>query len=182
MKGLWAVLTIISFSLSSCAWGGKPSHVKEAEASLKGGPGTEIVGRVTFKEVEGGVEIAAEIKGLTQGLHGFHIHEKGDCSAPDFSSAGGHFNPTHESHGGPDDSERHAGDLGNIVADENGVATYHRIDKRLKLNGSESIIGKGVIVHAKKDDLVTQPTGDAGGRVACGVIIVSPVCSLSPRA
>jgi Cu-Zn family superoxide dismutase len=164
-------LALALLALSSCAWDGSPSHVKEAEASLKGAPGTKIEGVVHFKEVDGGVEITAKISGLTPGPHGFHIHENGLCAAPDFASAGGHFNPTKQAHGSPDSEVRHVGDLGNILADDAGDAIYHRVDKLVQLNGPDSIIGKGVIVHEKADDFETQPTGNAGGRVACGVVI-----------
>jgi Cu-Zn family superoxide dismutase len=104
------------------------------------------------------------------GPHGFHIHEKGDCSAADASSAGGHFNPTGKPHGGPDSDARHAGDFGNIEADATGNARYSRTFSDLTLDGESSIIGKAIIVHQKADDLKTQPSGDAGGRIGCGVI------------
>jgi Cu-Zn family superoxide dismutase len=104
-------------------------------------------------------------------MHGFHIHENGDCSAPDGSSAGGHFNPTDQNHGGPDASVHHIGDLGNIRADENGNATYEATLSFLSLgDGENSILNRGLIVHALEDDLVSQPTGAAGARLACGVI------------
>ncbi|MCB1113222.1 MAG: superoxide dismutase family protein [Chlamydiia bacterium] len=157
-------------ALASCTWGDSKSHVTSAEARLKGAPGTEVRGTVTFTEVEGGVEVVAKISGLQPGKHGFHIHEKGDCTASDFNSAGGHYNPTNEPHASPDVDRRHIGDLGNLIADEQGIAHYHRVDNRLELNGKHSIIGKGLIVHLKEDDFVTQPTGNAGARVACAVI------------
>ena len=116
----------------------------------------------------------AELTGLQPGQHGFHIHEFGDCSdVAKAASAGGHFNPTNHQHGAPDASDRHEGDLGNIEADAQGKAHVDITDKVLKLSGNESIIGHAVIVHEKADDLKTQPTGDAGGRLACGVIGVA---------
>lgn len=162
-----AILALLA--LSSCTWGSKP-HVSSAEAELNG---DQVHGTVLFQEVEGGVEIIAKISGLTPGKHGFHIHEKGDCSAADFTSAGGHFNPTNEAHGAPDANVRHAGDLGNLIADEEGVAYYHKVDTRIHLNGKDSIVGRGLIVHSQEDDFTTQPTGNAGGRVACAVIVES---------
>jgi|688.fasta_scaffold16606_1 Cu-Zn family superoxide dismutase len=144
--------------------------VKKAQAELSPTQGNRAKGIVTFTEVDKGVEIVAEMVGLTPGLHGFHIHEYGDCSAPDGSSAGGHFNPDHTKHGGPDSKERHVGDLGNIKADLSGVGHYHRIDTQIKLTGPDSIIGRSLVVHAKPDDYKTQPTGNSGARVACGVI------------
>ena len=131
---------------------------------------SKVKGKVTFTQQEGGVEIVAELTGLAAGEHGFHIHEFGDCSMADGVCAGGHFNPTGAPHGGPDDAKRHAGDFGNIKADASGNATYKRIDKMIKLNGPDSIIGRSVIVHAGRDDLKTQPSGDAGARVGCGAI------------
>lgn len=129
-----------------------------------------VKGTVVFTQVQGGVEVTAEISGLKPGEHGFHVHEFGDCSAPDGTSAGGHFNPTGAPHGGPDDAQRHVGDLGNIKADESGNATYKRVDKMVALNGPHSVVGRGIIIHAGRDDLKSQPSGDAGARVACGVI------------
>ena len=129
-----------------------------------------VAGIVRFTQVEGGVQVSATIEGLTTGKHGFHIHELGDCSAPDATSAGGHFNPEGQPHAGPDQSERHVGDLGNLEADEAGRARYERLDDHLSLGGEHSILGRAVIVHAAEDDFTTQPTGAAGGRVACGVI------------
>ncbi len=130
----------------------------------------KVSGKVTFTQKSDGVEIVGEFTGLQPGEHGFHVHEFGDCSMADGKCAGGHFNPAGEPHAGPDDAQRHAGDFGNIKADGQGHATYKRTDKIIKLNGPNSIIGRALIVHAKPDDLKTQPSGDAGDRVGCGVI------------
>ena len=112
----------------------------------------------------------ATVKNLTAGRHGFHIHEYGDCSAVDATSAGGHFNPQNKPHGAPDSAERHVGDLGNIEANQACLAVTDFVDPRLSLEGPQAIIGRSVIVHAKADDLKSQPTGAAGARLACGVI------------
>ncbi len=154
--------------------GKNPRETSSAKAVLLPTEGSDVRGVVNFTEVKDGVKIVAHIEGLSEGPHGFHIHEHGDCSAPDASSAGGHYNPTNKKHGCPGDEERHVGDLGNIVADENGSAHYERIDSVIRLNGEHSIIGKAVIVHEKEDDCKTDPTGDAGGRMACGVITPLP--------
>jgi Cu-Zn family superoxide dismutase len=154
--------------------------VKNAFAVINPTKGNIVCGVVHFRKVDGGVEIRAIIDGLTPGKHGFHIHEFGDCSAPDAASAGGHFNPTNEMHGGPDHSRRHAGDLGNLVANENGHAVYERIDSIINLNGPNSIVGRSVIIHSMPDDYTTQPTGNAGGRVGCGVIIENTSRSTLP--
>ena len=129
-----------------------------------------VRGVVTFTQTDKGVKVYAHLAGLTPGKHGFHIHEFGDCTASDLMSAGGHFNPTQMSHGAPTDEMRHSGDLGNIVADEKGMAVLEWVDPAMQLSGPNSIIGHAVVVHAKEDDLKTQPTGNAGGREACGVI------------
>jgi Cu-Zn family superoxide dismutase len=149
------------------------ARAEKAIAVLHPTKGHTVTGTVTFTKVADGVRVVAEVEGLTPGDHGFHIHEFGDCSAPDATSAGPHFNPTEHKHSGPDDDARHAGDLGNLTADNSGKAHYDRVDKQLKFTGKESILGRSVIVHEKADDLKTQPTGDAGGRVACGVIGVA---------
>ena len=129
-----------------------------------------VSGVVRFTRVAGGVQVSATVDGMATGKHGFHIHELGDGSAPDGTSAGGHFNPEGQPHAGPDASERHVGDLGNLEADKSGRAHYERLDDRLSLAGAHSIVGRAVIVHAGEDDLSSQPTGNAGGRQACGVI------------
>lgn len=141
-----------------------------AIATLNPTEGNEVSGVVTFTTTDKGLRIVADVEGLTPGKHGFHIHEYGDCSAADGTSAGGHFNPFNKPHGAPTSMERHAGDLGNIVADENGKAHLDWTDPILKLGGENSIVGRAVIVHAGEDDLHSQPTGNAGPRVACGVI------------
>jgi Cu-Zn family superoxide dismutase len=130
---------------------------------------SKVTGKVVFTKVTDGIEIAAEISGLSPGDHGFHVHEFGDCSMADGVCAGGHFNPGGKPHGKPDAAERHAGDFGNLTADASGKATYKRVDKVATLNGPNSIIGRSIIVHAAPDDF-SQPTGNAGARVGCGVI------------
>lgn len=146
------------------------ADTKKAKVNVQPTKGNEVKGVVTFTVVPEGVLVIADIEGLKPGEHGFHVHEHGDCSAPDGSSAGDHFNPTHQKHGGPDSSERHAGDLGNIVADSNGKAHYERVDKLIKLSGQDSIVGKSIVIHADPDDFKTQPSGKSGARIACGVI------------
>lgn len=155
-----------------------PSHTfagdpTKAIAVLHPTTGSTVAGTVTFTVSGDAVKVVADLTGLTPGKHGFHIHEFGDCSSPDAKSAGGHFNPGGHQHGAPDATDRHAGDLGNIDADASGKAHLEISDKVMKLSGNDSIVGHAVIVHEKADDLKTQPTGDAGGRVACGVIGVA---------
>jgi len=132
--------------------------------------GNDVSGTVTFTKTAQGIKIVADVEGLSPGKHGFHVHEFGDCTAPNGTSAGGHFNPENTKHGAPTDTERHVGDLGNLEADADGNAHYERTDTFIALSGPHSIIGRGIIVHAGEDDLISQPTGAAGARVACGVI------------
>lgn len=129
-------------------------------------------GVVTFTQRRDQVTIVADITGLRpNGTHGFHIHEVGDCSAPDASSAKGHYNPKGHKHGAPGSFPRHAGDLGNLHADANGHARYERVVHNISVDGVYNpIVGRAVIVHLNADDLTTQPTGGAGPRIGCGVI------------
>jgi Cu-Zn family superoxide dismutase len=149
----------------------KSSAPLKAIAVLHPTGGNKLSGTVTFTEVADGVQVQAEITGLTPGNHGFHVHEFGDCSAADASSAGAHFNPTNKPHAGPDATERHVGDMGNVEADASGKAKLEYVDHHISLtNDQASVIGRSVVVHAKADDLKSQPAGDSGARIACGVI------------
>ena len=141
-----------------------------ATAELSPTEGNTVAGTITFTEDMGAVHVAYHVTGLAAGNHGFHIHETGDCSAPDGTSAGGHFNPDGTAHGAPDAAEHHIGDLGNIEADEDGMAMGDANATSLTFEGDNSFVGKAVIVHGGEDDLTTQPTGNAGPRLACGVI------------
>jgi Cu-Zn family superoxide dismutase len=144
--------------------------VNQAIAHVHGYQDKNLTGAVIFTEVPEGIQIVADVDGLKPGKHGFHVHEHGDCSGTDGMKAGGHFNPTNSKHGGPDSPERHVGDFGNLVADEKGHAHYDRVDKLITFEGSNSILDKSIIIHVDPDDYVTQPTGNAGARIACGKI------------
>lgn len=145
-----------------------------ASARLDPTKGNQVSGSVTFTPTGNRILVKAEVRGLTPGLHGFHIHEKGDCSSGDGISAGGHFNPHKKPHGGASGAERHAGDLGNLNADAGGVARLEIEVEGVALGSGEgNIVGKGMIVHAAPDDFKTQPTGNSGGRQACGVIVMT---------
>ncbi len=134
--------------------------------------GNTTAGKIRFTPVAGGVQIVADISGLTPGAkHAFHIHEFGDISAEDGAAAGGHYNPGGHPHGGPEAEHHHAGDLGNLTADAAGNAHYELTAKGLSLCcGAQPVIGRSVIIHAKEDDLTSQPAGNAGPRIAQGVI------------
>ena len=146
----------------------------EVTAVLRPTEGNEASGTITFQQRGDVVEVRGPLAGLKPGEHGFHIHEKGDCNCPDAECAGPHWSPKQMPHGAPTATERHAGDLGNVTADGDGAATVDLKDKVLKLDGEESIIGRAVVLHANPDDLKTQPSGNAGARVACGVIELKP--------
>lgn len=168
MKIILTVSLCLIFIAGCAGMGSK--HVT-AIAELKPTKGNQAHGLIVFQEKKDKLVMKIELSGLAPGLHGFHIHEKGDCSAPDATSAGGHYNPRGKPHGGPGISERHGGDLGNIEADNNGKANLEIEITGLSLQDeAENILGKSVIVHAARDDLKSQPAGNAGARVACGVI------------
>ena len=141
-----------------------------ASAALMPTQGNNVQGNVTFRQEADGVRVIAEIRGLTPGSHGFHVHENGDCSAPDASSAGGHFNPHQTEHGKVGEGAYHAGDLPSLEADADGNAKLDVLLNSLEITGDHGIAGRGLIVHADPDDYVSQPTGNAGARVACAVI------------
>lgn len=143
---------------------------RSAVAVLVPTKGSTASGVIRFTQTEKGVRVVAEVTGLPPGDHGFHIHEFGDLTSSDGASAGGHFNPMNAKHGAPQAEERHVGDLGNLKADAEGRATLDYVDPMLKLDGPHSIIGRGVVTHASPDDLTSQPTGNAGARLAVGVI------------
>jgi Cu-Zn family superoxide dismutase len=172
LLGLGVLAAAQSPSPSPAAPAG-PKKVTRAVAVVRPTQGSNVEGTVWFNAAPGGVAVKASLKGLAAGNHGFHVHEFGDCTAPDATSAGGHFNPKGNPHGAPADAARHAGDLGNVQASSDGTATLEWTDPSMKLDGSDGVIGHAVVVHANPDDLKTQPTGNAGGRVACGVIGVA---------
>eukprot|EP01108_Squamamoeba_japonica_P003371 TRINITY_DN274_c0_g1_i1.p3 TRINITY_DN274_c0_g1~~TRINITY_DN274_c0_g1_i1.p3 ORF type:complete len:164 (-),score=75.24 TRINITY_DN274_c0_g1_i1:86-532(-) len=137
--------------------------------------GEGVSGEVTFTATDDGIKVAGELRGLTEGKHGFHVHQFGDLTNGCVST-GGHWNPEGKTHGAPGDETRHHGDLGNIVANTDGVAKIDITDKVIKLDGEHSIIGRAIVCHAGEDDLGkggddgSLATGNAGGRVACGII------------
>lgn len=141
-----------------------------ASAELLARSGSTVSGNVRFSEANGHLRIEAQVAGLTPGEHGFHVHEVGDCSAPDASSAKGHFNPAGKAHGHYGSSERHGGDMVNLGADADGKASYSVEVSGLSLTGPNGVIGRSVVIHADPDDYKSQPAGNSGKRIACGVI------------
>ncbi|MDR1529206.1 MAG: superoxide dismutase family protein [Burkholderiales bacterium] len=144
----------------------------KAAAELTATEGNTVKGAVTFNQKGDKVAVVADVSGLpANSEHGFHVHEKGDCSAPDATSAGGHFNPGNKPHG-HGSAERHVGDMPNLKSDANGVAkvSFELDLLSLKEDSPNNIIGRAVIVHKNPDDYTSQPVGNAGARIACGVI------------
>jgi Cu-Zn family superoxide dismutase len=156
---------------AGCA-GMQEQKAATAVAQLQPRSGSNVSGTVKFTQIGDVVRVTGEITGHTKGPKGFHIHEKGDCSDDKGMSTGGHFNPEKHTHGGPYDPTKHSGDLGNIVFNDQGIARIDFTvgDISVSKDAPDGIIGRAVIVHAATDDLKTDPTGNAGGRVACGVI------------
>jgi len=150
-----------------------PDELPRATAALQPTKGSKAFGEATFEEVAGGrVRVIVFAQGLKpNAMHGFHIHEAGDCGSGDGMSTKGHFNPYGKPHGNPSSGERHAGDLPALMSDKGGRA---KVDVTLDVitvrAGPASVVGRGLIIHADPDDYKTQPTGNAGARIACGVI------------
>jgi len=144
----------------------------KAVATLEPRSGSSVSGRVAFRQTSSGVRLHVELAGLPPNSeHGFHVHEKGDCSAPDASSTGGHFNPTGAPHGRAGGPAHHAGDLPSLTADAAGKVHADLDVAGLTLDpGPNSIVGRSVVVHRDRDDFTTQPAGNSGPKVACGVI------------
>lgn len=140
--------------------------------------GEKVRGCIFFERTEEGTRVHGEVTGLAKGLHGFHIHQFGDTTNG-CTSCGSHFNPNGMTHGAPTDKVRHAGDLGNIEAGADGVAQVDIIDKHIPLHGPQTIVGRAIVVHEKVDDLGkggnedSLKTGNAGGRLACGVVALA---------
>jgi Cu-Zn family superoxide dismutase len=144
---------------------------KTVEVALQAKSNSKLAGKATFTETADGVKVSINVEGISAGDHATHVHETGDCSAPDAKTAGGHFNPGGHQHALPATAERHLGDLGNITVGKDGKGT-HEITvpgANLKEGDKNSYLGKAIIVHEKKDD-GGQPVGNAGGRIGCGEI------------
>jgi Cu-Zn family superoxide dismutase len=143
-----------------------------AVARLAAASGSAVWGSVSFVETDKGVLVRADVRNLPPGGEfGFHVHEKGDCSSGDGMSAGGHFNPAGKPHGNYRNPDRHAGDLINLRADSEGDATYAFETTLLTVRpGPNSVVGRAVVIHADRDDYTSQPAGNAGKRIACGLI------------
>lgn len=161
-------LTAAVCALVACATPPEPRAV----AQLAPTTGNAVSGNVTFARQGSTVLVSGEVRGLAPNReHGFHIHDKGDCSSGDGMSTGGHFNPTATAHGAHDHSQHHAGDLASLKADGNGVARFSYTSNSITVGeGATDVTGRGLIVHRDPDDFKTQPTGNSGPRLACAVI------------
>lgn len=168
--GLWTavgLLATVAVAADKEHEGDHPPVPHQAVAVLRPTKGNKVQGNIVLTERDGKVHITGRVRNLTPGRHGFHIHEFGDLRSPDGTSAGGHYDFEGHKHGGPDDKEHHAGDLGNIEANEEGIAKINIVADWLKVH---FVIGRSIVVHAGADDLKSQPSGDSGARVAVGVI------------
>jgi Cu-Zn family superoxide dismutase len=173
-KSMVLVISLGLLLLGSIAYvrgqGSAEQGIGKAIAVVSPTQGSKAKGIVTFTKVDNGIKVVADLEGLTPGLHGFHVHQYGDCTALNGDSAGGHFNPEGMQHGAPAAKDRHVGDLGNLAAVADGKAHLEWTDPLLSLEGRDSIIGRSVIVHGNADDLTSQPAGNSGPRIGCGVI------------
>ncbi|MBI0401297.1 superoxide dismutase family protein [Cyclobacterium marinum] len=152
---------------------GTDTAEQTAMAVLSGASGSEVSGTATFTQTaEGKVKLVLSVNNLSTGKHAVHLHENGDCSAEDASSAGGHWNPADDEHGKRGENEFHAGDIDNLTVGEDGIGSLVMVVDGWSIGDGEDsdILNKAVIIHAEADDFTSQPSGAAGSRVACGVI------------
>jgi Cu-Zn family superoxide dismutase len=179
-----------SLILALAACGGSSSKPAAEPATTPGVEGVAVLesrsdsaatGEARFVDRGDSVEVTLNVAGATPGKHGVHIHEVGDCSSPDAKSAGEHFNPGTHQHGAPGVGDHHAGDFGNIEIAEDGTGTLTLIQPGITLGkGPTSIADRALVLHEKADDFQTQPSGDSGNRIACGVIKVGPPAEPAP--
>lgn len=164
------VCSLVAAGLAACATA--PTDAPRAAATLKPASASQAHGDVTLVQDGEQVAVRVRVSGLAPNReHGFHVHEKGDCSAPDASSAGEHFNPAKMQHGSPMGGEHHAGDLPSLMSDAAGnAATSFKVTGVLLGSGAADLMGKALVVHADPDDHASQPAGNSGQRIACGVI------------
>lgn len=170
MKLLFPLLGVMT--LAGCQMMPHGSASPQARAALEAKSGSSVAGQVNFQEMKDKLRVTGMVTGLKPNTdHGFHVHEKGDCSAADATSAGGHFNPDGQPHGYYRQAKHHAGDLPNLRANEKGEAKVSFDVEGLRVNeGQHGIANRAIVVHANPDDYQSQPAGDAGARIACGII------------
>ena len=181
IKSSLLLLIAISFTMISCERVEQQLGtvatlpIKEATAIIGSTNDSGLTGMAVFTQDGDQITFIIEVQNVSPGLHAVHIHEKGDCSAPDGTSAGGHWNPTDVAHGKWGEGEFHLGDIGNMTVGEDGTGTMTLTTDLWEIGtGSDiDVVGKGIIVHADADDFVSQPSGNAGARIGCGVIVLS---------
>jgi Cu-Zn family superoxide dismutase len=164
-------LAALALSTASCGMMNRQAKAPKVSCQLAAvGQSSNVSGKINFIQESDGVRVEGEVSGLAPGKHGIHIHEFGDCGGAEAKAAGEHFNPTGHPHGPGASPNSHEGDLGNLVADSDGRAKFSLKHPWLTLSGPKSIVGKSLIIHAVEDDLSSQPSGNSGARIACGVI------------
>lgn len=174
MKKIALAIALILAVIIGCKTGSSSSETKKLVIVFEPKSNSSVSGTATFIEKNGKVTFTAKLAGLQPGVHAIHIHEKSDCSSADGSSAGGHWNPTFKKHGKWGVGEYHKGDIGNFTADANGNGTISLTTDGWNMGSGDptkDILGKGLIVHQGADDFVSQPSGNAGARMACSAII-----------
>lgn len=178
MKKILILLTaVIAFAIvygCKCKTNSKDAAQNTLKIDFQSKSGSSVTGNAVFSEKNGKVTFTAKLSGLKPGAHAIHIHEKSDCSAADASSAGGHWNPTFKNHGKWGSDAYHKGDIGNFTADASGNGSITMTTDEWCIgcgDATKDVLGKGLIVHEGADDFTTQPSGNAGGRVACSAII-----------
>ena len=175
MKRLVAIAASLAVTLAGCASMTQPAATDNAAGAELRDANGQPAGTATFTQVPGGVRIVVDAKGMPPGPHGVHIHEVGKCDGPQFTTAGAHFNPDKKQHGTLNPQGPHGGDLPNLTVATDGTGRLETMTERITLGpGATSVFdadGSAIVVHAGPDDFKTDPTGNSGGRIACGVIV-----------
>jgi Cu-Zn family superoxide dismutase len=175
MRGLAAMMTLAPVMLAGCTTNAASTETppaaagRIATATLTTAAGKDV-GKVTVREVDGGLNVSVDARDLPPGMHGAHLHTIGKCDAPDFASAGGHWNPTNMKHGSMNPQGPHEGDMPNLMIGADGRGT---LTARLAGGSFDALLdadGAAMVIHAAGDDLKTDPSGNSGARVACGVL------------
>lgn len=164
-------MSLLSFSVLLSFQVVAAKSVSKAQAQITSSQNKEMKADIVFETTKDGVKVSGHAMGLEpNSKHGLHVHQNGECKAPDYKTAGDHFNPEGKKHGAPLAKESHLGDLGNLVANDKGEAHVELVLSQRKAEDLKKLVGKAVLIHKEADDLKTQPSGDSGARIACGII------------